>query len=41
MDLKKITAQFAILGEIAEIAPFGAGLINDTFRVKTVGGGNA
>ena len=36
VDLKEITSQFAIEGEIAEIAPLGAGLINDTFRVKTV-----
>lgn len=36
MDLKEITSQFAISGEIAEVAPLGAGLINDTFRVKTL-----
>ena len=36
MDLKEITSQFAIEGEIAEVAPLGAGLINDTFRVKTL-----
>lgn len=36
MDLKEITSQFAISGEIAEIAPLGTGLINDTFQVKTV-----
>lgn len=36
VDLKSIASQFAISGEIAEVAPLGAGLINDTFRVKTV-----
>ena len=36
MNLEKITLQFAIQGEIAEIVPLGNGLINDTFRVKTV-----
>lgn len=35
MDLKEITSHFAVSGDIAEIAPLGAGLINDTFRVKT------
>lgn len=33
--LKEIVGQFAIQGTIAEIAPLGAGLINDTFRVIT------
>ena len=36
MDLKEITSQFAISGEVAEVAPLGTGLINDTFQVKTV-----
>lgn len=36
MDLKEITSRFAIAGEIAEVVPLGAGLINDTFRVKTL-----
>lgn len=36
VDLKEITSQFAIQGEIAEVAPLGSGLINDTFRVKTL-----
>lgn len=36
MDLKEITSQFAISGEIAEVVPLGTGLINDTFRVKTL-----
>lgn len=36
MDLKKIVTQFAISDEIAEIVPLGTGLINDTFRVKTL-----
>ncbi len=36
MDHKKITSQFAIVGEVAEVTPLGAGLINDTFRVKTL-----
>lgn len=34
-DLRAITANFAISGEVAEIVPLGAGLINDTFLVKT------
>lgn len=33
--LKNIVAQFAIQGTVSEIAPLGAGLINDTFRVIT------
>ena len=36
MNLEKITLEFAIQGDIAEIVPLGNGLINDTFRVKTV-----
>ena len=35
MDLEKISSQFAIQGEIAEIVPLGNGLINDTFHIKT------
>lgn len=33
--LKAIIAEFAITGTVSEIKPLGAGLINDTFRVKT------
>ncbi len=33
--LKDIVGRFAIEGTVAEIAPLGAGLINDTFRVIT------
>lgn len=33
--LKDIVSQFAIKGTVAEIAPLGAGLINDTYRVVT------
>ena len=36
MDLKEITSQFAISEEIASVEPLGTGLINDTFRVKTL-----
>ena len=36
-NLEKITRQFAIQGEIKEIAPLGNGLINDTYKVTTVG----
>lgn len=36
VDLKEITSQFAIQGEITEVAPLGSGLINDTFCVKTL-----
>ena len=36
MNLEQITSQFAIQGEVAEIMPLGNGLINDTYRIKTV-----
>lgn len=36
-DLKKIACRFAIEGEIKEIAPLGNGLINDTYKVTTIG----
>jgi Ser/Thr protein kinase RdoA (MazF antagonist) len=36
-NLEAIVSQFDIEGEVAGIAPFGAGLINDTFRVATSG----
>lgn len=34
-ELKEIVARFATEGSICEIAPLGAGLINDTYLVKT------
>ena len=34
-QLQEIVSRFAITGTVAEIAPLGAGLINDTFRVVT------
>jgi hypothetical protein len=34
-QLHTIASQFAIEGQIAEIAPLGAGLINDTYKVIT------
>jgi len=34
--LKKITGLFAIDGTVGEISPLGDGLINDTYRVRTV-----
>lgn len=36
-DLKDITDQFSILGEVCSISPLGEGLINDTYLVRTVG----
>ncbi len=35
-ELKNILSHFALVGEIAEVAPLGAGLINDSYRVNTV-----
>lgn len=35
-DLKGIASRFAIEGEVKEVAPLGAGLINDSYRVSTV-----
>ena len=35
MELKEIVAKFAIRGTVSEIKPFGEGLINDTYKVKT------
>ncbi len=34
-ELKKIVGHFAIRGTVSEIKPLGAGLINDTLKVKT------
>ena len=34
-ELKKIVEHFAIRGTVSEIKPLGAGLINDTLKVKT------
>lgn len=34
-ELRDIVARFAIEGTVSEIAPLGAGLINDTYRVIT------
>ena len=39
-ELKSITGQFAIQGNILEIKPLGNGLINDTLLVKTDGPDN-
>ena len=36
MELKDIVLQFAIPEEIQEIVPLGTGLINDTYKVKTL-----
>lgn len=38
--LKNIASRFEIRGTIAAVAPFGAGLINDTYRVTTAGAGD-
>ena len=35
MDLKNIVSQFAIEGKVKDIAPFGGGLINHTYKVTT------
>ena len=35
--LRSIVAQFVLDGPVAEIKPLGAGFINDTFKVNTVG----
>ncbi len=37
MNLKDIVSQFAIEGEVKDIAPFGGGLINHTYKVTTEG----
>ena len=37
MDLNYIVSQFAIEGKVKEIAPFGGGLINHTYKVTTEG----
>ena len=34
-QLRDIVSRFAIQGTVSEIAPLGAGLINDTYCVKT------
>ena len=34
-DLDKIISQFHIEGTVSEVKPFGSGLINDTYKVKT------
>ncbi len=36
-QLSDIVARFRIAGSVAEIAPLGAGLINDSYRVRTEG----
>lgn len=38
-DLRAITSRFTIKGEIKDIKPLGNGLINDTYKVTTVGDG--
>ena len=37
MDLKDIVSQFAINGVVKDVAPFGGGLINSTYKVTTEG----
>lgn len=37
MELKEIASHFALANEISKIEPLGTGLINDTYRIKTVG----
>ena len=34
-NLKEIASKFEICGEAESVAPFGTGLINDTYRVVT------
>ncbi len=34
--LKEMASRFALEGEVEEVVPLGAGLINDSYRVKTV-----
>ena len=36
-DLEYIVSHFATVGTVGEIAPLGAGLINDSYKVTTVG----
>lgn len=36
MELKEIASHFALENEISEIEPLGTGLINDTYRIKTI-----
>ncbi len=36
MELKEIASHFALTNEISEIESLGTGLINDTYRIKTV-----
>ena len=36
MELIKIVSQFSVPEEIQEVAPLGTGLINDTYKVKTL-----
>jgi Ser/Thr protein kinase RdoA (MazF antagonist) len=37
LNLQAIVSRFAISGELAEVAPLGAGHINDSYRVRTHG----
>lgn len=39
MELKDIVSQFAVEGKVKDIAPFGGGLINHTYKVTTEGAG--
>jgi Ser/Thr protein kinase RdoA (MazF antagonist) len=39
-SLKQIVDRFAVSGEVESVAPFGTGLINDTYRVTTTGEGS-
>ncbi len=37
MDLKSIVSQFTVSGVVKDVAPFGGGLINSTYKVTTEG----
>lgn len=37
MDLKNVVSHFDITGEVLDVAPFGGGLINSTYKVTTKG----
>ena len=37
LDFNTILSHFLLEGEVADVRPLGNGLINDTYRVETVG----
>ena len=39
IDIARVLAQFEISGSVKEVVPLGNGLINDTYRVVTIGDG--